>query len=225
MVVGVAEVFAVGQEERMPMRNFRLRRIEVGDLHFTARWPLSVYADAAREEAAWWVSEALGWRIVPPTIVRDGPAGPGAVERDRRCLGALAEPVSAAERRIASRRFIREPPSDRMDGLAARDRAGVEEEAGHGFAGQRQPIDDRLAGPQDRLVLVGRIASVIITALGAIAAFFAALSGVDPAPCSAVWTCRSPGCSAAGRPLAQSATARPTRSWREATRIERGRRL
>lgn len=35
---------------------------------------------AAREEAAWWVSEALGWSIVPPTIVRDGPAGPGAVQ-------------------------------------------------------------------------------------------------------------------------------------------------
>jgi hypothetical protein len=35
---------------------------------------------AAREEAAWWVSEELGWRIVPPTIVRDGPAGEGAVQ-------------------------------------------------------------------------------------------------------------------------------------------------
>jgi uncharacterized repeat protein (TIGR03843 family) len=35
---------------------------------------------AAREEAAWWVSQALGWGIVPPTIVRDGPAGPGAVQ-------------------------------------------------------------------------------------------------------------------------------------------------
>jgi uncharacterized repeat protein (TIGR03843 family) len=35
---------------------------------------------AAREEAAWWVSQELGWGIVPPTIVRDGPAGPGAVQ-------------------------------------------------------------------------------------------------------------------------------------------------
>ncbi|MET0772916.1 MAG: SCO1664 family protein [Candidatus Limnocylindrales bacterium] len=35
---------------------------------------------AAREEAAWWVSETLGWRVVPPTIVRDGPAGRGAVQ-------------------------------------------------------------------------------------------------------------------------------------------------
>lgn len=35
---------------------------------------------AAREEAAWWVSEALGWSVAPPTIVRDGPAGRGAVQ-------------------------------------------------------------------------------------------------------------------------------------------------
>jgi uncharacterized repeat protein (TIGR03843 family) len=35
---------------------------------------------ALREEAAWWVSETLGWSIVPPTIVRDGPTGRGAVQ-------------------------------------------------------------------------------------------------------------------------------------------------
>lgn len=35
---------------------------------------------ALREEAAWLVSEALGWAIVPPTIVRDGPAGRGMVQ-------------------------------------------------------------------------------------------------------------------------------------------------
>lgn len=35
---------------------------------------------ALREEAAWWVSEALGWAVVPPTVVRDGPAGRGAVQ-------------------------------------------------------------------------------------------------------------------------------------------------
>jgi hypothetical protein len=33
-----------------------------------------------RELAAYEVSEALGWDIVPPTIVRDGPLGPGAVQ-------------------------------------------------------------------------------------------------------------------------------------------------
>jgi uncharacterized repeat protein (TIGR03843 family) len=35
---------------------------------------------ALREEAAWHVSEATGWSIVPPTLVRDGPAGRGMVQ-------------------------------------------------------------------------------------------------------------------------------------------------
>src|SRR4051794_7873116 len=32
---------------------------------------------AAREVAAYEVSAATGWRIVPPTVYRDGPFGPG----------------------------------------------------------------------------------------------------------------------------------------------------
>jgi uncharacterized repeat protein (TIGR03843 family) len=35
---------------------------------------------AAREVAAYAVSEAIGWDIVPATILRDGPAGPGMVQ-------------------------------------------------------------------------------------------------------------------------------------------------
>jgi uncharacterized repeat protein (TIGR03843 family) len=35
---------------------------------------------ARREVAAYVVSEALGWDIVPPTVLRDGPAGPGMVQ-------------------------------------------------------------------------------------------------------------------------------------------------
>jgi uncharacterized repeat protein (TIGR03843 family) len=34
-----------------------------------------------RELAAWHLSEALGWDIVPLTIERDGPYGPGSVQR------------------------------------------------------------------------------------------------------------------------------------------------
>jgi uncharacterized repeat protein (TIGR03843 family) len=33
-----------------------------------------------REYAAWVVDEALGWGLVPPTVLRDGPAGFGAVQ-------------------------------------------------------------------------------------------------------------------------------------------------
>jgi uncharacterized repeat protein (TIGR03843 family) len=36
---------------------------------------------AAREYAAWLVSEHLGWDIVPPTVLREGPAGPGMLQR------------------------------------------------------------------------------------------------------------------------------------------------
>jgi uncharacterized repeat protein (TIGR03843 family) len=45
--------------------------------------PLWDFADgtlAAREYAAWLVSEALGWSVVPPTVLRGGAAGPGMVQ-------------------------------------------------------------------------------------------------------------------------------------------------
>ncbi|GGD25686.1 phosphatidylinositol kinase [Nocardioides daphniae] len=35
---------------------------------------------AGREVASALVSEALGWRVVPPTVLRDGPHGPGMVQ-------------------------------------------------------------------------------------------------------------------------------------------------
>jgi hypothetical protein len=35
---------------------------------------------AYREVAAHEVSEAIGWRVVPPTVLRDGPYGPGMVQ-------------------------------------------------------------------------------------------------------------------------------------------------
>lgn len=35
---------------------------------------------ACREVAAYLVSEALGWDVVPPTVLREGPAGPGMVQ-------------------------------------------------------------------------------------------------------------------------------------------------
>ncbi|MCW2756932.1 MAG: Phosphatidylinositol kinase [Nocardioidaceae bacterium] len=35
---------------------------------------------AHREYAAWLVSDALGWDVVPPTVLRDGPLGPGMVQ-------------------------------------------------------------------------------------------------------------------------------------------------
>jgi uncharacterized repeat protein (TIGR03843 family) len=43
-------------------------------------WDFAEGTLAAREYAAWLVSEALGWSVVPPTVLRDGPAGPGMVQ-------------------------------------------------------------------------------------------------------------------------------------------------
>src|SRR5690242_21268110 len=36
---------------------------------------------AGREASSFLISEALGWNLVPHTIIRDGPAGPGMVQR------------------------------------------------------------------------------------------------------------------------------------------------
>ena len=35
---------------------------------------------AGREISAFLVSEATGWRVVPPTVLREGPFGPGMVQ-------------------------------------------------------------------------------------------------------------------------------------------------
>ncbi len=35
---------------------------------------------ALRERAAFLTSQALGWQIVPPTVIRDGPRGPGSMQ-------------------------------------------------------------------------------------------------------------------------------------------------
>ncbi len=43
-----------------------------------ADFPLGTLA--LRERAAFLVSEAIGWRIVPPTVLRDGPLGRGMVQ-------------------------------------------------------------------------------------------------------------------------------------------------
>lgn len=45
--------------------------------------PLGDFPDgtlAAREAAAYELSEAIGWAIVPPTVLREGPFGPGMVQ-------------------------------------------------------------------------------------------------------------------------------------------------
>lgn len=48
---------------------------------------------ARREVAAFRVSEALGWAIVPPTVLRDGPFGEGMVQQWIR-IDSEADPVA-----------------------------------------------------------------------------------------------------------------------------------
>jgi hypothetical protein len=43
-------------------------------------WDFPVGTLCRREVAAFLVSEAAGWGFVPPTVLRDGPLGPGAVQ-------------------------------------------------------------------------------------------------------------------------------------------------
>jgi uncharacterized repeat protein (TIGR03843 family) len=43
-------------------------------------WDFTEGTLAQREYAAWVVSDHLGWDVVPPTVLRDGPSGPGMVQ-------------------------------------------------------------------------------------------------------------------------------------------------
>src|SRR5690606_15529469 len=43
-------------------------------------WDFPTGTLAGREVAAYLVAEATGWQLVPPTVYRDGPLGPGACQ-------------------------------------------------------------------------------------------------------------------------------------------------
>ncbi|MBD0292391.1 MAG: SCO1664 family protein [Jiangellaceae bacterium] len=61
-----------------------------------ALWDFPEGTLAARELAAYLVSEAVGWRLVPPTVLRDGPFGPGMcqlwVDHDGASLVRIVRP-------------------------------------------------------------------------------------------------------------------------------------
>lgn len=89
----VAEILATGEltvlGRIMPASNHTyLCRLGDGELQavykpVSGERPLWDFEDgtlAAREYAAWRVSDALGWSVVPPTVLREGPSGPGMVQ-------------------------------------------------------------------------------------------------------------------------------------------------
>ncbi len=70
-------VFAVVLEDAAGGRSTAIYKPRRGEA------PLWDFPDGTlyrRERAAYLVSEALGWRIVPPTVVRDGPHGVGTIQ-------------------------------------------------------------------------------------------------------------------------------------------------
>jgi hypothetical protein len=56
-----------------------------------------------RERASWLLSDLLGWNIVPPTVIRDGPFGVGSVQ-------LYVEPSPEMPRREAMRFWARKRP-------------------------------------------------------------------------------------------------------------------
>src|SRR5690606_134611 len=44
-------------------------------------WDFAPGTLCQRERAAFLISEALGWQLVPPTVLRDGPHGWGSVQK------------------------------------------------------------------------------------------------------------------------------------------------
>ena len=116
--------------------------------------PLADFPDgtlANREVAAWHVSEASGWAIVPPTVLRDGPFGEGIVQ-------AYVEMDSDVD--VVAMVVEDDPRLRRMAVLDAvmnnTDRKGGDS-AGRGRPAhlRRRPWGDLLARPQLRTVLWG----------------------------------------------------------------------
>jgi uncharacterized repeat protein (TIGR03843 family) len=73
----------------------------------TPLWDFAPGTLCLREMAAFVVSQALGWQLVPPTVLRDGPYGRGAVQvfiphDPQRHYLELEAPDAAVARRIAA---------------------------------------------------------------------------------------------------------------------------
>lgn len=101
---------------------------------------------AGREVAAWLVSEAAGWGMVPPTVLRDGPLGTGACQLwmedgDTPLAGLVPEatlpadwhPVAAAEDPDGRRYVLAHADDPRLARLAVFDAVvnNADRKAGH----------------------------------------------------------------------------------------------
>ena len=98
---------------------------------------------AGRERAAYLVSEALGWDVVPTTLLRDGPSGPGMVQLWRE-PDPEADPVDLCP--------VGEVPDGYLHVLDAVDGAGNEVSLVHedSVALRRMAVFDVLVNNADR---------------------------------------------------------------------------
>lgn len=112
---------------------------------------------AGREVSAYLVSAATGWDVVPPTVLRDGPVGPGACQLwidtdDSELIGFVPAddvpagwyPVAAARGPGGERYVLAHAPDERLARMAALDAVlnNADRKGGHVLPG----TDGRLYG-------------------------------------------------------------------------------
>ncbi len=135
---------------------------------------------AHREVAAYLASEATGWGIVPPTVLRDGPAGPGMVQLwlDEDAATDAWELVEAADPRLRPMALLDAVlnNTDRKGGHIVPVRDGPDVHlygVDHGVCFSTDPKlrtvlwawrDDRIEPPE--LDVLGRLRSALDAALG-----------------------------------------------------------
>jgi uncharacterized repeat protein (TIGR03843 family) len=136
-------------------------------------WDFPAGTLAKREVAAYLVSRALGWHLVPPTVYRDGPHGPGSLQRfvefdAERHYFHFTDAEKTACRRVAAFDYVINN-ADRKGGHVVRGNDGKMWLIDHGvcfhseyklrtviwdFAGERYP--DELRSDMEALVIAVR---------------------------------------------------------------------
>jgi hypothetical protein len=151
-------------------------------------WDFPVGTLYRREVAAFAVSEALGWQLVPPTLARDGPYGPGMLQAfiahdpDRHYLSMDAADIDAAiiARLVAFDAVINN--ADRKSGHVLEAEDGALWAIDHGVAFHVEPklrtVIWELAGerlPADLAVDLARLADDLLQPAGELACALADL--------------------------------------------------
>ena len=160
-----------------------------------------------REVAAWELSEALGWGLVPPTVIRDGPFGEGSLQLF----------VAADFEQHYFTLYEDEPTPRRARAICAFDLLAnnTDRKSGHcllGLDGRIWGIDNGLCFAEDQAAH-GDLGVRRRARSRRVLATSPAADGVPPAVAACSTTTRSAACSGG-----------PRRSWPRSSRSTRGRR-